>query len=541
MPSQSLHPAVKSYAEEYERGLIGRREFLARATALGVTTAAAYGAIGLSQPALAQTAPRKGGTLRISMETRPVTDPRSWDNLEIANFARGWLDWLTVHARDGSVQGSLCESWEVNDTADQYTLHLRKSVTWTNGDAFTAEDVMHNFVRWGDQTEPTNSMPSRIASLIDPETKKLRDGAVEIVDEHTLILRPHTSDITLMAAVTDYPAAIVHRSYQGEDIVQNPIGTGAYRPIVNEVSQRQILERIPDREYWRPGGWLDRIEFIDYGTEQTNIVAAAEAGDIDLTFRTDAEFVALMDRLGWQRSEMPTASTIVVRFNQNNAPYDNRDVRRALQMAVDNNVLLTLGIDGQGIPAENHHVCPLHPEYAELPPIVPDPAGALDLLKSTGHADTEFELVSIDSEWQSNTCDAVAAQLRDAGIKVKRTVLPSSTYWNSWLEFPFSATEWGPRPLGVQILALAYLSNAAWNESAFRNAEFDELLTQAMSIADTDKRREIMARIQKLMQDEGVIIQPFWRSAINHSNGKLVNADVHQFFLINVHDIYFKE
>ena len=56
------------------------------------------------------------------------------------------------------------------------------------------------------------------------------------------------------------------------------------------------------------------------------------------------------------------------------------------------------------------------------------------------------------------TCDAVAAQLRDAGINVKRTVLPGSTFWNDWVKYPFSATQWNMRPLGVQVLALAYRS-----------------------------------------------------------------------------------
>ncbi len=113
-----------------------------------------------------------------------------------------------------------------------------------------------------------------------------------------------------------------------------------------------------------------------------------------------------------------TAATLAVRFNQANAPYDIRDVRRALQMAVDNAVVLELGYAGLGTVAENHHVCPIHPDYAELPPIEADPAGARALMETAGHADTEFELISIDDAWQAATCDAVAAQIRDAGIRI---------------------------------------------------------------------------------------------------------------------------
>jgi len=107
-------------------------------------------------------------------------------------------------------------------------------------------------------------------------------------------------------------------------------------------------------------------------------------------------------------------------------------------MAVDNAVLRELGYAGRGLVAENHHVGPMHPEYAELPPRKVDPAAAKALMDEAGRADFEHELFSIDDAWRKDTTDAVAAQLRDAGIKVKRTILPGSTFWNDWTKYPFS-------------------------------------------------------------------------------------------------------
>ncbi|MEL6745911.1 MAG: diguanylate cyclase, partial [Pseudomonadota bacterium] len=124
----------------------------------------------------------------------------------------------------------------------------------------------------------------------------------------------------------------------------------------------------------------------------------------------------------------------------------------------------------------------------------------------------------------------VAAQLREAGIKVKRTVLPGSTFWNDWAKYPFSSTNWNMRPLGVQVLALAYKSGVAWNESGFANAEFDKLVDEASAIADADKRRVLMEKIQKIMQDEGVTIQPYWRSLYRHTSDKVMNAEMHPTF-----------
>jgi peptide/nickel transport system substrate-binding protein len=526
----ALHPAASMHVDDFSAGKISRREFLTRTTALGVSAAAAYGLIGLQSPVKAE-AHATGGIVRCGMEVKGTKDPRLADWPHIANVYRGWLEYLIQYNADGSFEGRLLESWEANADATQYTLKVRPGVTWNNGEPFTADDVVRNFVRWTDGNVEGNAMASRFPGLVDEATKTLREGAVVKVDDMTVQLNLSASDVAVVPNLADYPAAVVHSSFQdGEDPSVNPIGTGPYVPQEVSVGQKAVLVRAPNHTWWGGTAPLDEIHYIDFGTDPSTMVNLAASDEIDCNYETTGDFIEQLDTLGWVKLEVVTASTIVARMNSATSDlYKDKAVRQAVQLAVDPAVVLELGYNNLGRTGENHHAFPIHPEYAELPPQTINAAGLVPALEAAGLKDAEFELISLDDGWEASTTAAIQAQLKDAGMNIKHTVMPGSTFWNDWQKYPFSSTTWNHRPLAVQNMSLAYTSTGSWNETGMANAEFDAAMAAALALADADARREVMVTLETILQDEGYIINPFSRSLFRHAK-EGVNVEMHPSF-----------
>jgi peptide/nickel transport system substrate-binding protein len=551
------HALVPTLKRQLVERQIDRREFVRYATLLGMAAPAAYAFVarvtreGLVAPAEAQATLPKGGTLRIAMRCQDLKSPHTYSWIESANSARQVLDYLTVTGVDNVTRPGLIEKWEPSPDLKTWTLRVRKSVKWHNGRQFTADDVVWNLKRVLDPKTGSSVLGLMKGFLLeDYETGEKDDkgnpkkasrlwdaNAIQKVDDFTVRLNGKTPQLAVPEQLFHYPLLILDPAENGEFKVGSN-GTGAFTLVENEVGRRQVL-KAHKPSYWGGGPYLDQLEFIDLGDDPAASVAALASKQVDGLYGADiVQLEALQKIPHVQMYQVATAYTATARM-QPVKPFDDKRVRQAMRYAIDPNAVLQIAHRGLGQPGEHHHVSPVHPEYAKLAPPRRDVARAKKLLAEAGYPNgIDVEIICRPQPaWELLAVQTMVEQWKEAGIRVKINVMPSTQYWEVWTKVPFGFTTWAHRPLGIMSLALAYRSGGPWNESKYSNPEFDRLLTQAEGTLDVAGRREIMARLESILQEDGPIVQPVWRAIFTFHDKRVQGFKPHPTLYIFGHQL----
>jgi len=497
-----LHPAVNYMCEKMPRREIDRRGFLRTIAWLGVSVSSARAFLELPTEAHAQPV-KIGGRLRFACAIQEISDPALAAWTEGANLYRNCLEFLTEVDADNITHPYRAESWKPSPDLTVWEFKLRKGIRWSNGDAFTSEDVRFNVERWTSKNSKSSNRTA-FAAISDFET----------IDTHTFRLHLNRPVASLPEQFYAYTCPILHRTFDdtGANWPKNPLGTGPFTMTDFRVGRHAIFRR---REgYWGTPAFLDEIQYIDMGTDLAAQVAALAAGQADVLYRLTPSELDLLAKLPHAKLlEENSAQTLVLRMQVDQKPFDDIRVRRAIVLAADNQRMLSIAYRGMGIPGANHHVAPMHPEYFPVPPLKRDVAQARSLLAEAGYAnglDLTLTLGNTQGKWEQDTAQILQQNVAEAGIRIKLNVLPAAQYWPVWDKAPFALTAWAHRPLAIMTLDLAYRSGAAWNESHFSDAEFDRALDQALATLLPAERSKTMETVERRLQDSAVMVQPYF-------------------------------
>jgi peptide/nickel transport system substrate-binding protein len=358
---------------------------------------------------------------------------------------------------------------------------------------------------------------------------------VQKVDDHTVRLNLNTPVLSIPENLYNYPSGIVHRDFEkeGGDLSKNPVGTGPYTLAKFKVGEIAVLKK-RETPYWGGEVFLDEIRFVDLGEDAGAYLAAIASKQVDGIYLLDLTTLDAAKNIpGIKVVSVPSATTGVLRMKITQKPFTDLRIRKAVQKCCDVQRMLDIAQRGLGIVAEHHHVAKIHPEYFALKPFKQDIPGAKKLLAEAGYPDgiqLTCNVGNTTGVWEQDSLAVLKEDAAKAGINIKMNVMPSAQYWDVWTKAPFSLTTWAHRPLGIMVLNLAYRTGVPWNESSYANPDFDAALNDAESTFDIEKRRAKMEKVEQILQDDAIMVQPFFRSIFTAVRENVVGFEMHPTF-----------
>ena len=419
----------------------------------------------------------------------PHLDPTSAaagaiDQVLYANVFEG----LTRFGPDGSVQPGLAASWTISDDGLSYTFQLREGVTFHDGTTFEASDVVFSLDR-ARAEDSTNAQKALFAGIEGVEA--LGDSSVRIdlaAPQGNFLFNLAWGDAVMVA-----PESI-------GDIKNLPIGTGAFRFEQWRRGDQISLSRNAD--YWGEPASLEAATF-KFISEPTAAYAAMLAGDIDAfysypapenlaQFERDPRFTVLSGN---------TEGETILAMNNQQAPFDDIRVRKAVSHAIDRQAIIDGAMFGYGTPIGSHFA-PHNPDYVDLTANAAfDPALARDLLAQAGYAEGFSTTLKLPPpSYARRGGEIIAAQLREVGIEAEISFLE----WAQWLEQVFRGYDYGltivshTEPMDINIYARPdyYFQ--------YDNPDFQALIETLAVESDPAARSALLAQAQTTIAEDFV-------------------------------------
>jgi peptide/nickel transport system substrate-binding protein len=491
---------------------ISRRGLLRTGAAAGVLAASGL-------PLFAQA--KRGGRLRVGLNGANTSD--SWDGRThsdlymIASAQGAVFDSLTEVAADGSLIGELATDWEATPDAKTWTFNLRQGVTFHNGKAFGADDVLESLQLH--VAEGAKSAAQPIVAAIS-EMKKTGEHQVQFTLEAGNADFPYLmSDYHLLM----YPAG------QIEEAIAKGIGTGLYAVTSFEPGVRMTAKRVDSHYKGDSAGFFDEIEYIAIN-DSTARMNALMTGQVDainrIDFKTEAllkanPMIRIQEVTGNQHYTFPMLTKV--------DPFTDVNVRRALKYGINRQELVDKILLGHGMAANDTPIGPANQYFhSEMEPLTYDLDKAKFYLKEAGLTELNIDLNVSDAAFNGavDSAQLYQASAKGAGININVVQEPADGYWsNVWLKKPFCASYFSGRATEDWMFATAYEAGVPWNDSQWDQPRFQELLLTARAELDSNKRREMYFEMQQILRDDGGVIIPMFANYVQALSTKIATSD----------------
>lgn len=446
-----------------------------------------------------------------------------------------WDSLLSVTA-DDEYGPRLAESWEVSDDGTTWTFHLRDDVTWSDGEPFTADDVLFTFNLYANPASGSANV-GKFANV--KGAAAVADGKADAVsgltapDEHTFVIELKEPNVAFLIELVQpimfiLPEHVVSE-FPLEGLSENPffreptVGIGPY--VFEQWVTDDEVELHANPEYHTELN-LDRV-FAQYLSTDV-ATAQLETGEIDYAqvAAPDVARVEGIDGVTLHRTDGPGVMALHTAFDSGKLA--DKRVRQAIMYAIDREALVEEVLAGEGKVVDTLVHGPAWAVPDGLTHYTYDPDKARDLLAEAGwDPKTEVRLEIVPGQRdRDTTMTIVAAQLQEVGINAKVTQYEAaqlSEAINVKRDFDLFISGYGlftiePAAMNARLMC-EQIGGA--NASAYCNEDLDALLEQGMATTDQAQREAVYAEAQRLFNEEVPIFVLYVPSTLAATSDRL--------------------
>lgn len=429
-------------------------------------------------------------------------DPHLGTDIPSANVYQGKIyEGLVQQDENMEIQPGLATEWKQLDDLT-WEFKLREGVKFHDGTDFTAEAVKKTIERV--QAEETASPRSNLFEMIT-EVKVVDDYTVQLITEYPYA--PLLANLAHYAGGIISPAAIE----SGEDLGQNPVGTGPYK--LGEWKPGQEIKLVAFEDYWGDKPSMETVTFKVVPEDSTRI-AMIETGEAHIAEPvpvTEVERIENSNSMELVRSD--ALGIDYIGFNVEKEPFNNVKVRQAISYAIDTEAIVNGVYNNVGTVA----TAPMGPAVwgynAELDGYEYDLEKAKQLLAEAGYPDGfKTTIWTNDNKARMDVAEVVQSQLKGIGIEVETKVVE----WGAYLEGTAKGEQdmfilgWsnmtGDADYNQYFLFHSDARGNPGNRSFYSNPKVDELIDKGRQETDEQKRLEIYAEAQKIEMEEAPIV-----------------------------------
>ena len=427
----------------------------------------------------------------------------------------------------GEIEPALAESFEVAPDGKTYTFHLRRGVSFHNGDSFSASDVVATFER---NADPATGHPH-------PEYYAHIEQ-IEVPDPYTVIFRMTETDAGFLSLLALGDSVILPEEIPA-DLAHHPVGTGPFQFGEWVIGDHLRLERYPD--YYHDGVPLLEAVTFRFISDFASALAALLAGDVDMIAKVPAEIALSVE--GDQRFQTiagPQNLVQILAINNAREPFSNLLVRQAIAHALDRNTIIEGTMFGYGEPIGSH-LTPASPYYVDLTELYPhDLEQARRLLSEAGHPDGFSATLTLPQNYETHvrTGEIIADQLSRVGIDLKIEIVE----WGQWLSRIYTDANYdltvighiGKLDPGAMLSGYGPGKENYYFRRGYESERLNALLDEGRITVNEERRAAIYAEIQEIIAQDVVnfFIQDPYQIII--AKQELTGIKLYPIYLINV-------